>query len=136
MGKLSPGVEYSLHKKLGVVVFSLGAMQTVALVCRPKTTNKMRKYWKSYHHFVGYACVIVGFVNVFEGFEVMGESRSYGKLVYCLGLGTMVGVCIALEVNGWVVFCRKAKEEKMRREGLIGFGLGASEKGNSGIHTS
>ncbi|KAF7831943.1 cytochrome b561 and DOMON domain-containing protein [Senna tora] len=132
LGKLSPGVEYGLHRKLGTAVFSLAALQTLALLFRPKTTNKFRKYWKSYHHFVGYSCVVLGFVNVFQGFQVMGASRSYAKLVYCLGVATLVGVCIALEVNSWVVFCRKSKEEKMRREGLmIG---GPSEKG-SGIHS-
>ncbi|KAJ6680542.1 CYTOCHROME B561 AND DOMON DOMAIN-CONTAINING PROTEIN [Salix purpurea] len=85
--------------KLGFAAFSLGALQTLALLFRPKTTNKFRKYWKSYHHFVGYACVVLGVVNVFQGFEVMGESR-------------------------------KSKEEKLRREGLIG---GGSCKG-SGSH--
>ncbi|KAK4279121.1 hypothetical protein QN277_016874 [Acacia crassicarpa] len=129
LGRLSPGVEYSLHRKLGFAVFCLGALQTVALLFRPKTTNKFRKYWKSYHHFVGYGCVVLGFVNVFQGFQVMGASRSYAKLAYCLGLSTLIGVCIALEVNSWVVFCRKSKEEKLRREGLIG----TSEK-SSGIH--
>ncbi|KAL5581716.1 hypothetical protein UlMin_014158 [Ulmus minor] len=130
LGELSPGVQYGLHRKLGFAAFCLGALQTLALLFRPKTTNKFRKYWKSYHHFVGYACVVLGVVNVFQGFEVMGEGRSYAKLGYCLCLATLIGVCIALEVNSWVLFCRKAKEEKMRREGLIG----ASDKG-SGIHS-
>lgn len=131
LGELSPGVEYGLHRKLGIAVFCLGALQTLALLFRPNARNKFRKYWKSYHHFVGYSCVVLGFVNVFQGFAVMGASRSYAKLSYCLGLSTLIGVCIALEVNSWVVFCRKSKEEKMRREGLIG----TSDKGNSGIHT-
>ncbi|KAI5565703.1 hypothetical protein POPTR_014G161700v4 [Populus trichocarpa] len=130
LGELSPGVVYGLHRKLGFAAFSFGALQTLALLFRPKTTNKFRKYWKSYHHFVGYACVVLGVVNVFQGFEVMGESRSYAKLGYCLCLSTLIGVCIALEVNSWVVFCRKSKEEKLRREGLISCGSG---KG-SGIH--
>ncbi|KAK2648514.1 hypothetical protein Ddye_016003 [Dipteronia dyeriana] len=120
LGELSPGVVYSMHRKLGFTAFSLGALQTLALLFRPKTTNKFRRYWKSYHHFVGYACVVLGVVNVFQGFEVMGEGGSYAKLSYCLCLSTLVGVCIALEVNSWVVFCRKAKEDKLRREGLIG----------------
>ncbi|KAJ9176817.1 hypothetical protein P3X46_012089 [Hevea brasiliensis] len=130
LGELSPGVVYSLHRKLGFAVFCLGALQTLALLFRPKTTNKYRKYWKSYHHFVGYACVVLGVVNVFQGFEVMGESRSYAKLGYCLCLSTLVGTCIALEVNSWVIFCRKSKEEKLRREGLIC----GSDKA-SGIHS-
>ncbi|KAJ7960284.1 Cytochrome b561 and DOMON domain-containing protein [Quillaja saponaria] len=130
LGDLSPGVQYELHRKLGLAAFCLGGLQTLALLFRPKTTNKFRKYWKSYHHFVGYACVVLGVVNVFQGFEVMGASRSYAKLSYCLGLSTLVGVCVALEVNSWVVFCRKSKEEKMKREGLIG----GSDKG-SGIHS-
>ncbi|CAN6574145.1 unnamed protein product [Malus baccata var. baccata] len=128
LGDMSPGVQYGLHRKLGFAAFCLGALQTLALLFRPKTTNKYRKYWKSYHHLVGYACVVLGVVNVFQGFEVMGEGRSFAKLVYCLGLSTLIGVCIALEVNSWVVFCRKSKEEKMRREGIFG----ASDKG-SGI---
>ncbi|EEF30382.1 cytochrome b561 and DOMON domain-containing protein At2g04850 [Ricinus communis] len=119
LGESSPGVVYSLHRKLGFAVFCLGALQTLALLFRPKTTNKYRKYWKSYHHFVGYACVVLGVVNVFQGFEVLGEGRSYAKLGYCLCLSTLVGASIALEVNSWVIFCRKSKEEKMRREGLI-----------------
>ncbi|XP_039029955.1 cytochrome b561 and DOMON domain-containing protein At2g04850-like [Hibiscus syriacus] len=130
LGEMSPGVTYGLHRKLGFAAFSLGALQTLALLFRPKTTHKFRKYWKSYHHFVGYSCVVLGVVNVFQGFEVIGEGRSYAKLGYCLCLSTLVGVCIALEVNSWVIFCRKSKEEKMRREGLIS----GSDKG-SGIHS-
>ncbi|PPR86896.1 hypothetical protein GOBAR_AA33799 [Gossypium barbadense] len=105
MGAMSPGVTYGLHRKLGFAAFCLGALQTLALLFRPKTTHKFRKYWKSYHHFVGYSCVVLGVVNVFQGFEVMGEGRSYAKL-------------------------GKSKEEKMRREGLIS----GSDKG-SGIHS-
>ncbi|KAK8517845.1 hypothetical protein V6N12_016683 [Hibiscus sabdariffa] len=130
MGEMSPGVTYGFHRKLGFAAFSLGALQTLALLFRPKTTHKFRKYWKSYHHLVGYSCVVVGVVNVFQGFEVMGEGRSYAKLGYCLCLSTLIGVCIALEVNSWVIFCRKSKEEKMRRGGLVS----GSEKG-SGIHS-
>ncbi|TMW97969.1 hypothetical protein EJD97_004720 [Solanum chilense] len=120
LGQLSGGRVYGLHRNLGIATFVLGMLQTLALFFRPKTTNKFRKYWKSYHHFVGYGCVVLGVVNVFQGFEVMGEGRSYVKLGYCLCLSTLIGVTVALEVNSWVVFCRKAKEDKMRREGLIG----------------
>ncbi|XWS31050.1 hypothetical protein CRYUN_Cryun23aG0043700 [Craigia yunnanensis] len=129
LGEMSPGVTYGLHRKLGFAAFCLGALQTLALLFRPKTTHKFRKYWKSYHHFVGYACVVLGVLNVFQGFEVMGESRSYAKLGYCLCLSTLIGVCLALEVNSWVIFCRKSKEEKMKRGLITG-----SDKG-SGIHS-
>lgn len=129
LGELSPGRVYGLHRKLGFAVFCLGSVQTVALLFRPRTTHKFRKYWKSYHHFVGYACVVLGVVNCFQGFEAMGESRSYSMLAYCLSLSTLIGVCIVLEVNGWVIFCRKSKEEKLMREGVIG----VPDKG-SGIH--
>lgn len=127
LGKLSPGNVYGLHRKLGFAVFCLGWLQTLALLFRPRTTNKFRKYWKSYHHFVGYACVTLALVNVFQGFDVMGASRSYVKLAFCLCLSTLIGSCVALEVNSWVIFCRKSKEEKLRREGLIS---GVSDKGS------
>lgn len=120
LGELSPGRVYGLHRKLAFAAFCLGWLQTLALLFRPKTTHKFRKYWKSYHHFVGYACVLLGVINVFQGFEIMGEDTSYAKLAYCLCLSTLLGVCIALEVNSWVIFCRKSKEEKLRREGIFG----------------
>jgi len=120
LGELSPGKVYGLHRKLGFIAFCLASVQTLALLFRPKTTHKYRRYWKSYHHFVGYACVIVAVVNVFQGFEVMEASGSYAKLAYCLCLSTLLGICVALEVNSWVIFCRKAEEEKLRREGVIG----------------
>lgn len=126
LGQLSPSRVYGLHRKLGFAVFCLGWLQTLALLFRPKTTHKFRRYWKSYHHFVGYGCVIVGVVNVFQGFEAMGEGKSYVKLAYCLCLSTLIGFSIALEVNSWVVFCRKSKEEKLRREGLISGGSESS----------
>ncbi|XVF81497.1 hypothetical protein PTKIN_Ptkin15bG0159900 [Pterospermum kingtungense] len=131
LGEMSPGVTYGLHRKLGIAAFCLGALQTLALLFRPKTTHKFRKYWKSYHHLVGYACVVLGVVNVFQGFEVMGQSRSYAKLGYCLCLSTLLGICIALEVNSWVIFCRKSKEEKMRRGGLL---LGSDKSSGIYIH--
>ncbi|KAJ4780799.1 Cytochrome b561 and DOMON domain-containing protein [Rhynchospora pubera] len=117
MGNASVGVTYGLHRSLGITTFVTGGLQSAALLFRPKTTNKYRKYWKSYHHFVGYSSIVLGVVNVFQGFEVMGLSGSYWKLSYCLVLSTFIGACIALEVNAWVVFCRRAEEEKVRREG-------------------
>ncbi|KAL8088000.1 hypothetical protein AgCh_037949 [Apium graveolens] len=134
LGQMSSGTVYGLHRKLGISAFCLGSLQTLALLFRPKTTNKYRKYWKSYHHFVGYACVVLGVVNVFQGFEVMGEGRSYAKLSYCLSLSTLIGICIALEVNAWVIFCRKAEEDKLRREGLIVGSEKASTISHNFIH--
>ncbi|KAH0892000.1 hypothetical protein HID58_054429 [Brassica napus] len=129
LGRNSPGVTYGLHRSLGIATFTLAALQTLALLFRPKTTNKFRRYWKSYHHFVGYGCVVMGVVNVFQGFDVLREGGSYAKLGYCMCLSTLVGVCVAMEVNSWVVFCRKAKEEKMKREGLT------DDRCSSGIHS-
>ncbi|CAN8270616.1 unnamed protein product [Cochlearia groenlandica] len=120
LGHNSPGVTYGVHRSLGIATFTAATLQTLALLFRPKTTNKFRRYWKSYHHFVGYGCVVMGVVNVFQGFEVLREGGSYAKLGYCLCLSTLVGVCVAMEVNSWVVFCRKAKEEKMKRDGFVG----------------
>ncbi|XP_020104781.1 cytochrome b561 and DOMON domain-containing protein At2g04850 [Ananas comosus] len=107
MGRASPGVTYSLHRGLGVAAVVAGGLQSAALLFRPKTTHRFRKYWKSYHHFVGYGCAVVGVVNVFQGMEVMGLGGTYWKLAYCLALASLVGSCVALEVNAWVVFCRR-----------------------------
>lgn len=115
MGSASPGVSYRLHRGLGIAAATAGSLQTLAVFFRPKTTNRYRKYWKSYHHLVGYGCVVVGVVNVFQGFEVMGLGESFWKLGYCVALASLVGACVALEVNAWVVFCRRQQEEKLMR---------------------
>ncbi|KAL0925948.1 hypothetical protein M5K25_004325 [Dendrobium thyrsiflorum] len=95
---------YTLHKGLGIAVMTAGGLQAAAMFFRPAATHRCRKYWKSYHHLVGYGLVVIGVVNVFQGMELMGLGRSYAKLVYCLALATMAGASVALEVNGWVVF--------------------------------
>lgn len=104
LGKSSswPAV-YGLHGKLGAAAFSTAALQTLALLFRPKTTHRFRRYWKSYHHLVGYTCVVLALVNVFQGFELMDLGRSYASLGYCLALSTLLGVCVALEVNAWLM---------------------------------
>ncbi|GAB2274982.1 hypothetical protein Dimus_009751 [Dionaea muscipula] len=134
LGELSPGKVYGLHRNLGFIAFCLGSTQMLALFFRPKTTDRYRKYWKSYHHFVGYGCMVLGVVNVFQGFEVMGESRSYAKLGYSLCVSSLIGVCIALEVNSWVVFCRRAEEEKLRKEGNLMQGIGCDHSSSTGSH--
>nr|CAD1837717.1 unnamed protein product [Ananas comosus var. bracteatus] len=109
---------------LGAAGFAIGV--SAALLFRPKTTHRFRKYWKSYHHFVGYGCAVVGVVNVFQGMEVMGLGGTYWKLAYCLALASLVGSCVALEVNAWVVFCRRADDQEKvvaRREGGEGRGI-------------
>ncbi|CAA7395494.1 unnamed protein product [Spirodela intermedia] len=107
---------YGLHGKLGAAAFSTAALQTLALLFRPKTTHRFRRYWKSYHHLVGYTCVVLALVNVFQGFELMGLGRSYAKLGYCLVLSTLLGVCVTLEVNAWFLSQRRTHEgEKTTR---------------------
>lgn len=109
------GYSPTIHRGLGIAAATAGSLQTLAVFFRPKTTNRYRKYWKSYHHLVGYGCVVVGVVNVFQGFEVMGLGESFWKLGYCVALASLVGACVALEVNAWVVFCRRQQEEKLMR---------------------
>ncbi|KAH9321184.1 hypothetical protein KI387_015823, partial [Taxus chinensis] len=120
LGKLSQGISHDFHRNLGIVMFTLGSLQTFALLFRPKKTHKLRKYWKSYHHFVGYACVIISVVNVFEGINIMGLPPSSNvKLVYSLAISSLIGLCVVLEVNSWIIFFRSRNEEedgKMRIE--------------------
>ncbi|PKA49842.1 Auxin-induced in root cultures protein 12 [Apostasia shenzhenica] len=116
MGRASEGVEYGMHRGLAVAAVAAGGLQAAAVMFRPGAAHRLRKYWRSYHHLVGYGLVVVGVVNVFQGMEVMGLRRSYAKLAYCVALATAAGACVALEANAWVVFCRKAEEDKVRRE--------------------
>lgn len=112
LGKLSKGKTNDFHRNLGITIFALGSIQICALLFRPKKTHKLRKYWKSYHHFVGYTCVIISVVNVFEGINLMQlPSDSYVKLVYSLTISSLIGVCVVLEVNNWIVFFKGVSEE-------------------------
>lgn len=112
LGKLSPGTVHDFHRNLGITIFALGSLQICALLFRPKKTHKLRKYWKSYHHFVGYACVIISVVNVFEGINLMQfPPDSYFKLVYSLTVSSLIGVSVVLEVNNWIVYFKGVDEE-------------------------
>ncbi|GLJ12511.1 hypothetical protein SUGI_0192390 [Cryptomeria japonica] len=110
LGKMSQGVSHNFHRNLGIVIFTLGTLQIFALLFRPKKAHKLRKYWKSYHHFVGYACLIISIVNVFEGINLMGLSTV--KLLYSLAISSLIGLCVVLEVNSWIMFFKSKREEE------------------------
>ncbi|KAK8936508.1 hypothetical protein KSP39_PZI012201 [Platanthera zijinensis] len=114
MGVAMGGGGHAMHRGLGIAAVTAGGLQAAAVLFRPGTTHRFRKYWKSYHHLVGYGLVVVAVVNVFQGMELMGLAGSYAKLAYCLALATLAGACAALEANAWVVFCRNAEEEKIK----------------------
>eukprot|EP00252_Welwitschia_mirabilis_P016938 TRINITY_DN37699_c0_g1_i1.p1 TRINITY_DN37699_c0_g1~~TRINITY_DN37699_c0_g1_i1.p1 ORF type:complete len:442 (+),score=24.30 TRINITY_DN37699_c0_g1_i1:149-1327(+) len=110
LGSDSKGIEYGPHRKIGITLFVLGTLQVFALLLRPKKEHKLRKYWNIYHHFVGYAVIILSVINIFKGFDILKPDHKWKKayiaVISCLG-----GIAVILEIVTWIIsFKRKSKK--------------------------
>jgi hypothetical protein len=84
----------------------------LAVVLRPKKDSKVRPFWNIYHHTIGYACIILIIVNIFEGFHLLQPAgkwrRAYVAVLIVLGV-----IALVLEVLTWIVWFRRRSQKKM-----------------------
>jgi hypothetical protein len=84
----------------------------LAVVLRPKKDSKVRPFWNIYHHTIGYACIILIIVNIFEGFHLLQPAgkwrRAYVAVLIVLGV-----IALVLEVLTWIVSFRRRSQKKM-----------------------
>uniref|UniRef100_A0A7N0TUC6 Cytochrome b561 and DOMON domain-containing protein n=1 Tax=Kalanchoe fedtschenkoi TaxID=63787 RepID=A0A7N0TUC6_KALFE len=109
LGSDSVGVEHSLHRSIGIALFCLGTLQVFALLLRPKKDHKIRIYWNVYHHATGYAVIILSIINIYKGFEILGQDgwkRVYTGVIIALG-----AVAVILEIFTWIVVLKRKKGE-------------------------
>ncbi|KAA8515607.1 hypothetical protein F0562_018782 [Nyssa sinensis] len=105
LGHMSPGVHHHDHMAIGTTVFCLGVLQVLALFLRPKKDHKYRHYWNIYHHYTGYAVLILGVANIFLGFGILKPAKIW-KIAYYVVFGALVFITIVLEV------CKRCMKEK------------------------
>ncbi|ONK69896.1 uncharacterized protein A4U43_C05F27980 [Asparagus officinalis] len=98
------------HKIIGILIFCLATLQITALWIKANRDDKYRKYWRIYHHSLGYALVALAVVNIFKGLAILRPPATW-KWV-CIGI--LIGLaCVALflEITTWVKFYWPAQLE-------------------------
>ncbi|WCJ28153.1 Cytochrome b561 and DOMON domain-containing protein At4g17280 [Euphorbia peplus] len=112
LGSESPGVQYSVHRNIGITLFVLGTLQVFALLLRPKPDHKYRFYWNIYHHSVGYTTILLSIINIFKGFGILNPEMKW-KDAYIIVLVVLIVCGVALEGFTWYLVRRRKSEEKM-----------------------
>ncbi|CAI9770672.1 unnamed protein product [Fraxinus pennsylvanica] len=108
LGSQSKGVQYSVHRNIGIALFSLATVQIFALLLRPKKEHKYRLYWNIYHHGIGYAIVVLGIINVFKGLDILNPESKW-KHAYIIAIAVLGGIALLLEAFTWTVVLRRKK---------------------------
>ncbi|CAK8541459.1 unnamed protein product [Lathyrus sativus] len=120
LGSESEGITFSVHRNIGITVFCLATIQVLALFLRPNKDHKYRFYWNIYHHSFGYTIIILGILNIFRGFEILGPDHkwksSYVTLIIALAI-----IALVLEAITWsVVIKKKSKNNNKTHDGYNG----------------
>ncbi|OAY78960.1 Cytochrome b561 and DOMON domain-containing protein, partial [Ananas comosus] len=87
-----------VHRTLGVVILVFGCLQVMAVLVRPTKESKARKYWNWYHHYVGRATIFIAIGNIFYGFKLAKEDKSWS---YAYGIFVGVFGVIYLVLEEW-----------------------------------
>lgn len=110
LGSDSPGITYSAHRTIGIVLFCLGTVQVFALLLRPKKDHKFRFYWNVYHHSIGYAVIILSIINIFKGFDILNPDKKW-KHAYIGVIAALGCVAVALEGFTWYVVLKRRRSQ-------------------------
>jgi hypothetical protein len=124
LGSDSEGIEYDTHRTLAIVLATFATLQVFALFLRPNKDHKLRFYWNVYHHLVGYATIIISIVNVFKGFEALGDfvgdRYKNWKHAYIGIIGALGGIAVFLEAYTWMVVLKRKQIENKTSNGVNG----------------
>ncbi|KAM0061160.1 putative DOMON domain, cytochrome b561/ferric reductase transmembrane [Helianthus debilis subsp. tardiflorus] len=91
-------VDVDKHKAIGLAVVTLGCLQIIGALMRPKEKSKSRKYWNWYHHNIGRILIILAAFNVFYGIY-LANLESEWNITYGIFLGILVLVALSLELR-------------------------------------
>ncbi|XP_060185211.1 cytochrome b561 and DOMON domain-containing protein At5g47530-like [Lycium barbarum] len=108
LGSESHGIQYTAHRTIGIVLFSLATLQATAILLRPKRDHKHRIYWNIYHRSVGYSIVVLGIINIFKGLNILKPEKKWetSYIATLVGLGIIAAF---LEVITWCVVIKRNK---------------------------
>ncbi|KAF6176642.1 hypothetical protein GIB67_034504 [Kingdonia uniflora] len=107
-GSDSSGVQHIPHRNIGIVLFSLGTLQVLALGLRPKLDHKYMIYLNFYHTLCGYTMVILGVINVFKGIEILDPGKEW-KNAYIGVVLTLAATALVLEVLKWSIVMKERR---------------------------
>eukprot|EP00250_Pteridium_aquilinum_P016487 c23127_g1_i1 orf=294-1541(+) len=110
--KASHGVFFPTHRNIGMVLFSLATLQVMALLVRPSKEHTLRRYWKVYHHSMGYMVIILGIVNVFIGLSILGGSQWPRHSLICV-LVALGAIALLLECITWFAIVHRQRQERI-----------------------
>ncbi|KAI3932840.1 hypothetical protein MKX01_031822 [Papaver californicum] len=118
LGKQAQGFGNTLHRNIGITLFTFATLQIFALFARPKKAHKLRFYWNIYHHGLGYSVLVLGIINVFKGLDILQPLKKW-KTSYIVFLCVLAGFVLVLEVLTWVVVLKR-KSDKTSKVGYNG----------------
>ncbi|KAH7424616.1 hypothetical protein KP509_11G015800 [Ceratopteris richardii] len=119
------------HGAIGGVLFGICTLQMLALFLRPKKDHKIRKFWNLYHYSLAASILILGIINIFEGFEIMSPPAKW-RGAYIGILVALGGIAIMLEIVTWIYVCRKKRYSEAALHGATVGGTYQFEKGALG----
>ncbi|KAL0443023.1 UNVERIFIED_CONTAM: cytochrome and DOMON domain-containing protein [Sesamum latifolium] len=111
LGSQSPGIQYTSHRVIGIIIFCLGTLQVSALLLRPKKEHKYRFYWNIYHHLIGYSVIVLSIINIFKGFNILNPEEKW-KRAYVGILIALAFIAATLEVYTWYVVVKRKKSSR------------------------
>lgn len=130
LGSDSEGITYDTHRALAIVLVTLATLQVFALFLRPNKDHKLRFYWNIYHHVVGYVTISISIVNVFKGFEALGDfvgdRYKNWKHAYIGIIGALGGIAVLLEAYTCMVCMKRKKAENKTSDGVNGANVNGS----------
>ncbi|KAL3635698.1 hypothetical protein CASFOL_020245 [Castilleja foliolosa] len=109
LGSRTPGIVRTLHRNIGITLFTLATLQVMSLGLRPKPDHKYRTFWNFYHHSIGYIVIALSIGNIFMGFDILDPEKKW-KRAYIIFLIVIGAVAVCLEVLKCFVVIRRKRE--------------------------
>ncbi|KAK7256147.1 hypothetical protein RIF29_29582 [Crotalaria pallida] len=110
LGSESVGITYSIHRNIGISLFTLCTIQIFALFLRPQKDHKYRYFWNIYHHSIGYTIIILSLINIFKGFDILSPEKKW-KTTYIGVIGALAVIAVLLEVITWIVVLKRKSDK-------------------------
>ncbi|GJZ57069.1 cytochrome b561 and DOMON domain-containing protein-like protein [Tanacetum coccineum] len=108
LGSQSPGIQYTSHRVIGIILFCVATLQVIALLVRPKKEHKHRIFWNIYHHSLGYSIIVLGIINIFKGLDILNPEKKWER-AYTGVIVVLAIVAASLEAYTWFVVLRRKK---------------------------
>ncbi|XVF77388.1 hypothetical protein PTKIN_Ptkin14bG0038900 [Pterospermum kingtungense] len=104
LGHESRYYSFHTHRVLGISIFGFATLQMLAFRLKPNREDEYRKHWNVYHHFLGYALLVMIPVNIYQGIKILKPDNQVWKWVYNGILVLLALVVLALEIYTWGKF--------------------------------